>query len=900
MPNVRVTKVGEKVDEVGVPLMFSEAANGLDSAADGIVDEVRGAVSLADPEVGIVTDQAVIAALYPNIVPICTESFMEVSKEHYTLPWMVREIVQNFVDGNEANPQSLDGVEVGHSVEEGMHSFSFRGNWPFKNAKGLYSLHSGKVNTDRKKAGGNGIGLKQTALRMMRDFGVEKFDITGEGWCVSYKLVKKEALNADVGSRRSEFGDFEFDSDWLVAKVEKSENTGSCSYEIETKDEALASALGDFNNLGVKSDNDYLKNADYDSAEGAIKWLDVSEADLSDSNERPKLSRGRLYLNGQVMNFRDRGDDVDHWRGPDLVNLRLDNVSYDMSIDRPPVTSEDLSGYVRGMVEKMSKGDLVLQLKKTEKIWTTIKDEAYAWDKPACFVLIEAMVRMLKRHRYYVVDFEDDFGDKYLYLDTELSSKAKKKLIEKGYKICPDYFKDFGLEAVSSKIDAMESVEDQSPKRADLSWQAKDKGIELGYADYPKLKGVKAFTREMLMVLGEDFAGIDVVNEGDRKIRIKLNETFDEELLYDQMITPPDGEKARQLHALRGLIYWALSKGVLEKVVLANGEELVIFSLDETGKLLTKVVDSKSPESLHMKVRESDFENVVRYLKAGKPVTAKEIVDDVADSVGKRLSGIKLPSIPRPSLPEFSLPSFQVARFAKVLVVVMGLWGASWAANNLGYIAQNLTFFMAMGAATPDRNSPNETAEFNRWLSEGGGGSSENRSFGSRDLNDLYNEWSSSNVKGFSIPHAAPYAEHDDDPPIEDFKILDEPSQSQVSKMVLLKEYCELKTDVRVENKLFVYNGRGALGVNVGRRAIGLHEEVLVVSFDEALATFIHEIAHNQFSGHAVPTFVRANTLLHQAIQNSLLKIAQKLDDGVDLDEKERRILEIEEEWDMI
>lgn len=158
-------------------------------------------------------------ALGDRAYPVATDRFLGRSKEKYNRPpWISREFAQNFLDGNPGGGRgTLDGVEISSAeiAPKGTRRFIIRGPWEFKDPTGLITLHSEKPE-GFETAGGNGIGIKQTALILFRDFHVPRFQIDGQGWKVNYRLVSPAET---AGLRHN----------WLVAQYEKSANRGSCA-----------------------------------------------------------------------------------------------------------------------------------------------------------------------------------------------------------------------------------------------------------------------------------------------------------------------------------------------------------------------------------------------------------------------------------------------------------------------------------------------------------------------------------------------------------------------------------------------------------------------------------------------------------------------------------------------
>lgn len=135
---------------------------------------------------GVVTDQKLLQYFFRergiDTHPIATDSFLDKSRDEYNSAWLTRELVQNFVDHNPQAPGTLNGVRfTSEDLPNGGKRFRIEGDWPFTDPTGVLSPHSEKPE-DMNTAGGNGIGLKQTAIRFLRDFGVKRFEIDGEGW----------------------------------------------------------------------------------------------------------------------------------------------------------------------------------------------------------------------------------------------------------------------------------------------------------------------------------------------------------------------------------------------------------------------------------------------------------------------------------------------------------------------------------------------------------------------------------------------------------------------------------------------------------------------------------------------------------------------------------------------
>lgn len=254
------------------------------------------------------------------------------------------------------------------------------------------------------------------------------------------------------------------------------------------------------------------------------------------------------------------------------------------------------------------------------------------------------------------------------------------------------------------------------------------------------------------------------------------------------------------------------------------------------------------------------------------------VVGELFGEVGTSILAVDVRAMVADLLPELSV-SEKLRNLYFAVVVVLGLAGIAWFAQNMHEILESFS------------ESEFSTEEYS-----------------ADQLEQLYYDWSKASVRQktrVSSDHGYPsnvFLDQNGDPIIEDFEVLkhSELSEAQRRKLELLREYFELNTGVSVENYLFVFRGRGSTGINVRRELIGIHESVLEEGFDESLLTFTHEVGHNLFRDHKVATFMRMNETLHQAMRDKLLEIAKKAEAGEELTDDEKRILEIEDEWNSL
>ena len=120
--------------------------------------------SLSQPEI-FVTSTALVEKAFPGWREVCSGTFLLASKDSYTLEWLWREIVQNFVDNNVLAPHTFNGVKVRTTdLNVQGRQIHIEGAWEFIDCSNLLRFGSDKNSSDPNTlyAGGNGLGLKPT------------------------------------------------------------------------------------------------------------------------------------------------------------------------------------------------------------------------------------------------------------------------------------------------------------------------------------------------------------------------------------------------------------------------------------------------------------------------------------------------------------------------------------------------------------------------------------------------------------------------------------------------------------------------------------------------------------------------------------------------------------------
>lgn len=948
---------------------------------------------------GVITDSRLVRHFYKlqghDVDPIATDKFLNKSKAAYNESWLSREIVQNFVDANEAHRGTLDGVGfTSQQQPDGTILFIIKGNWPFKDSTGITHLDSNKTD-DIQTAGGNGIGLKQVAIRFLRDFGVETFEIQGEGWTVNYELAKAADINQKWSSRPDIVPRYQVEHDWLLADIKNSQNAGSCAYVIKTGNPQVIDALKQLPYLGVSEKNPYLQNLDYKNEFGAIKWLPKGTSP----------SESRLFVNGQVMNYQDTGKTAqDYWRGPGVVTIQLNNLSYQMSIDRPPISPYILSNYIGKFVEKMSKDDLTGQIKQSEYLWAGSTDSssaAYRGYRDGAFVVVEKMVdKLFYQTRYQKEQFKEVFGDKKYLAWDNISEQQARELEEKGYILCPDYFAKIGMAKASAELKSAETVSDQKPKSNSYEMMkiAQECGISVGYEDLSEIKTPQDF----FQIIKNGLAGRNTTIEERKKpntVRIKLNGKIDEDLLFHPLLKPRTDDQ-KFVHFLRGVALYGLDSNIFKDIYTSQGEYVTTFSVDEDYVadekiLMARNINNPNNEGVFMEI-ELDEKYYAEFLAAMKgtasnPTTQHEEKPQSTDEstqdapqigekgitsseteaqqnldvvTGKLLEGkqwteeeerlyreaikrnpqdlseaekaviakrqrlaqeFEAINIEQPEKPdlqkkgetvekEVQMSEAEKARLAQIETLLPGI---TQTVNQLDTLIPRHTI-----EESPEESPFKKYLEWRNSPDFYGKLGDNSQYLNGRHLLDILNEQDQAEIPTLNATRSespgptetimsalksklesiASRMATDEGHTVDEFELVTQPTENQLAQLGLLRMYAQIGTGVALPNDLFIYKGTGSKGINLGQKAIGLHESLFTVQFSEAARTFTHEIAHNEPDpdGPHENLFRHTMESLFAATIDRVTTIATKQATGQSITQEDTILIDIRQQWEQI
>ncbi len=927
----------------------------VDADLSTVTEEMRRDVSEAVPATGIegvVTDQKVLQWYFRRFEgidtsPVATDRFMEKSKEVYNAAWLSREIAQNFVDHNRVSPGTLDGVTITKEKVNGngLVRYTIRGAWPFEDPTGLISPHSEKPK-EFNTAGGNGIGLKQVAIRYLRDFGVKRFEVQGRGWTVNYRLAKAERVNEVIANN-----DFSqrVRHDWLLADLHEAEERDTCTYILETENPEVIASLDELVNIAVSERNPYLQNPDFKNKHGAIKWLKPSE-------DEPE-PQGRLFINGQVMNYREKGKNAeDYWYGPDIVTLQLNDIDYSMSIDRPPLTAYDLKKHIETLIASMSKEDLIDQLRRSEHIWSAVSDSGFGKDRKGCFVVIEHIVdKLWFTPEYENSEFPGFFGGKpYLCLDFGVNEQQIHDLQKLGYVIYPYFFYKIGMPKASSKLDSIEVASNEKPQPAQYRRQeiAEKYGFTVAHEQIGSGEDQAQLLRSFRKRLAPHIIRIEKRREISRAFRVYLNVNLPKELLFHEVSSPKTDEQ-KVLHFLRGIIFAGLSRRIFEKVFTSSGDYISTFSIDYDGVMEEQILfarnvkctsdqgvfiefelaeDTAEEFESPISVRETETSQAQKVPVEGPAIAVpreekkpEEREADRKDSDGKGVAGAVPPKddplkdipVSQPAVPAGVIKEREVSSVEGVLSTEEER-RIQEMRERIPEVKEAVLRLQAIVPKHQAREGGPESPvkKYVGWRNSRhfyGQAGEHARYLTGRHLLEILSEHDQAAIpvrvverthsetememarlnfvlKTLANRFATPENE------VDEFEIVLDPASFQLAQIGMLREYLHLTTKVALPNDVFIYRGTGSKGVNIAQKAIGLHESLFEVDFLEALRTFVHETAHNASMEHG-PDFMHTMESLFSEMNARLTGIAEKLKEGVGLSEDELMILELKKRW---
>ena len=856
----------------------------------------------------------------PNLIEahiVSSGNFMHQSaKDNYNGDWMAREIDQNFIDHNPApHAQTLNNVRFTEESGTRNDSSTFQviGPWAFHHNTGLTTGYS--ADKGENSAGGNGIGIKQVALLLLRPkdalsqgFGAEHFTITGNGWVVSYRYISKEELQKHVPKSQ-----FEFTTGWLVAEEKKAKPSNECIYSIQTSNPELKAALRQMPDLGVHDNNPYLSNLDYESKEGSIKWL--AEGDS-----------GRLFLNGQVMktNLTQTSSSTNpsdsSWDTLPGVTVAL-NQKYEITLDRNPFDEYSLGSKIfKPFIQSMPTEDIITQINKSKAFWTSENLDNYNQAKSGALILIKEMVNELRwRGDYSRENFTKLFGEHY-YKSYGDSDKDIKELRDAGKSIVPDFMSNIGCPAAATLIDKTAQIKSDnlsSKSEYDINRAAKDGVIvsslkpEAATVDTSE----KFYNQFQEFLKKYNYSVIDT-KQGTNKITFSVPELSSALIAHPLISYDEENPEQIFLLQLRGFIEEGLKRDYISEkdLMLANKDFLYKFGLKEDytthcKQLILKAYDKDTEAyrstiadgklvlefglkgyefSSSGKVKENQLVKVDD-LKSVQAISTEEANEKKNGSGWGWLACIGAVITIAVTTSPFIFPSKNDG--LKQPPSPQGLTNNGARQNN--GTGQNNGLEHPLSPEELEQRASNQKA-LDDFREKNQIQAINNQEKIGANIRQLINSVTPANVKGANKEDEGSGQVHYHS--VKNLKLQNK-TDVEKEKIKILSQYIKLSTGIEINPEtVLVYTAEGALGLNWNNCSnIGLNREALKSDIYTALQIFNHELAHcTEGSVSHDNKFIWANSAIGVTQLKHSYAINQKLQQGENLSIQERAFMDLQ------
>ncbi|NQY80147.1 MAG: hypothetical protein HRT47_07535 [Candidatus Caenarcaniphilales bacterium] len=823
------------------------------------------------------------------------------SHERYGAEWVAREIVQNFIDHNVGkNKGTLNNVQFTEiKNNDNTSTFIIEGNWPINNSTGLTEDFSdGKADNS---AGGNGIGLKQVALMLMRDvpknnkepqgFGVEEFKIHGNGWVYEYDLVKKQDL-------KKANKNFDFSSSWLVAHENRARASNTCKYEIKTNNKELIQALREMQDMGVHDTNPYLENPSYKSKSNSklkatIKWLEPNQ-------------KGRFFLNGQVMKTAMSSKPKDFtWDTLSGLSLALTH-EYEITLDRAEVSSYDIRKFVLDIASEMKTKDIIKQLNLSKGIWTK-EGVSKIWENDSGAGAVDALVKELSFRiycdEYKKEDFEKHFGAHY-YETSAVSEAEIKELRSKGISIVPKDFERIGAKPADILVDRTNEIRESNiSAKSSYDFRKATKNGATVNALYPnKTESQEEFFTSFINFIHKHDAKI--VDSSNNRTKIKLNVSEKVKQLFDNPLISnnPDSKDQQFILQLRGFIAEGIKNNYLSEndLLIANQDTVYKLGLKrdpitDSHQLILKSFDENSNvfrQSIGSNELVLEFSAKVMDFSKALDIKLEDTQNESIITSSKKKN--KVNSIK-------NLPWQFLAPGGLAIGIIIGGIFADFDVKNLMESNTNDIPKSPEDISTQIQIDLNNES-LSKFKKTNKIPSIKDKDQISSKIDDFVGLYNSANINGLKYErhHSHDHNNHQT-PHIHVVENLDfkEKTNSEREKLEILTSYISnaLNIDINDES-ILVYTGNGALGLNFNKcESIGLHRELLKNSFESVLSVLIHEIAHcGSNEGHD-EDFIHATESLHTALIEVNNNLLNKMNDGKTLSSKEQAFLDLRQAY---
>jgi hypothetical protein len=777
------------------------------------------------------------------------------------------------------------------------------------------------------------------------------------------------------------------DTDALTVAHELPEHRKSrdaCAYVIETDNEKTIELLRGIKDFGVSSENPYLQDPDFESKKGAIKW------------GGDRQTKGKLFLNGQVMDYEDKTTDELVFPGPTGVTVRLNNVDYPMSIDRPPIKCSELETYTEALLKGESQAVLVQQLKASEHLWHLPSKEYGNFGGTSGYnTVVKSIIKNLmpslftyskdkdKKPPYTYDDFKAVFGDNYVC--AERYTTTREEIIEaenKGYKVCLDQFSKLGVPSIKDVIDSSARLKEKRPYESLFVDSIKGR-YSLGTSVlYERLKeGKEGLNPEVFLNKFPDVSK-KVFVDGNR-IKIVFDVPAGEDLLLDDLTERDESNIAENIiYSCRGLLVSGIRTELFDQKTTSmtiDGRVMTfgfiagkVAGKKNSGILIgqipeIKTIDQGCRNQIIVEFKLTDDEDVKKWedVKTDLAVEDKKTISEKKEKPNdvekKDESSLVVPEseTTNPDLENERLATTDagdaetnkrkkelreaLAMISEVNPEDRAIIGTN---SEVTFVPvtisdENVKKFKEVQKVIPHLEDMVNTLEevsksdevvpltareelMVQWLKNNGNkllnapsSKTEGVDEGDNSTSLAVESYLRPNILVLSLAHILEVNNQADIPvsvpaigdektmkvvteavklesvgkriesvakkfipdakDLENFELITSPSQEQLKKLTLLKTIMSTM-GYEANNDLFVFKGNNVKGFNLDQKAIGLHEAVLNVEFQEAFAVFRHEIAHNRVMSHGAEFIATDEAIASHVITNLGLAANRLLD----------------------
>ena len=529
------------------------------------------------------------------------------------------------------------------------------------------------------------------------------------------------------------------------------------------------------------------------------------------------------------------------------------------------------------------------------------------------------MVRRLSKLDFTQADLQEHFPDNKLVTRFQgLKPEQVKHLEGEGYVLCPDFFTEIGIPSARTKLSTIDQAALNKPKNP--LYEAKKLAESHGISVSCELKEADSAIDLIPTELKDQITELKVA-EGYIDIEFAKVKLSKDELSHP--LPNPKTKEQKVLKAIRSLILCGLSNEFFDEAITVAGGYLTTY---DTGyDLVTEeetlnARNSEYTDDSYLKLRiKASPEKIAKlskaFLKESTSVDLGEIPNEPETDNADTTKKLQEVPVEQPNGTELKPSEIVLGEVDEDAVTAKERLLAA-VTEQLPQLAKHLN---QVNALLPEQKTTVSSGnpvidQYLQWRegSEGqyegitGGISGEGLTsiigeFNEADIATIAKEATAKdgplNQLGSLLKQALDKLSSPDTE-VDHFEITSNPTELQIRRLSLLRGYVELTSGIEIPNDLFIYEGTGSKGINIAQKAIGLNSALFDETFEEALSTFIHEVAHNHSMDHNYP-FMHAMQSLFVKIHQKRTELIGKIQSGGgELTASDKLILSMLDQWE--